>query len=123
MPYIERERQSLAFFLRVFAVGLLLVGGWAASSAPQAWGQEVDRKVKSKVSPEYPDLARRMNITGVVRVQVTVAPNGTVKNAKLVGGHPLLANAAMEAVKKWHFEVGPQESTGIVEFRFDPSQQ
>lgn len=123
MRYIERERQSLAFFLRVFAVGLLLVGGWAASSAPQAWGQEVDRKVKSKVSPEYPDLARRMNITGVVRVQVTVAPNGTVKNAKLVGGHPLLANAAMEAVKKWHFEVGPQESTGIVEFRFDPSQQ
>lgn len=123
MRYIERERQSLAFFLRVFAVGLLLVGGWAATSAPQAWGQEVDRKVKSKVSPEYPDLARRMNITGVVRVQVTVAPNGTVKNAKLVGGHPLLANAAMEAVKKWHFEVGPQESTGIVEFRFDPSQQ
>jgi len=104
-------------------VGLLLVGGWASSSAPHAWGQEVDRKVKSKVSPEYPDLARRMNITGVVRVQVTVAPNGTVKNAKLVGGHPLLANAAMEAVKKWHFEVGPQESTGIVEFRFDPSQQ
>ena len=123
MRYIERERQSLAFFLRVFAVGLLLIGGWASSSAPQAWGQDVDRKVKSKVSPEYPDLARRMNITGVVRVQVTVAPNGTVKNAKLVGGHPLLANAAMEAVKKWHFEVGPQESTGIVEFRFDPSQQ
>jgi len=104
-------------------VGLLLVGGWAASSAPQAWGQEVDRKVKSKVSPEYPDLARRMKITGVVRVQVTVTPSGTVKNVKLVGGHPLLANAAMEAVKKWRFEVGPQESTGIVEFRFDPSQQ
>jgi len=123
MPYIERERESLAFFLRVFGVGLLLVGGWAASSAPQAWGQEVDRKVKSKVSPEYPDLARRMKITGVVRVQVTVTPSGTVKNVKLVGGHPLLANAAMEAVKKWRFEVGPQESTGIVEFRFDPSQQ
>jgi TonB family protein len=108
---------------RVLAVGLLLLGGWAATSAPQAWGQEeISRKAKFKVAPVYPDLARRMNITGVVKVQVTVAANGTVKNTKLVGGHPVLANAAMDAVKKWRFEAGSEESTGIVEFRFDPIQ-
>lgn len=107
---------------RIFAVGLLLVGGWAASGAPRAWGQEIDRKVKTRVAPVYPDLARRMNITGVVKVQITVAPNGAIKTAKLVGGHPVLANAALDAVKKWHFESGPEESTGIVEFRFDPAQ-
>ena len=97
------------------------------SSAPLAWGQEVkgqetNRKVKSKVSPEYPELAKRMNISGVVKVQVTVAANGSVKDAKLVGGHPVLASAALDAVKRWRFETGPEESTEIVEFRFDPAR-
>jgi TonB family protein len=61
-----------------------------------------------------------MSITGVVKVQVTVGANGVVKNATLVGGHPVLANAALDAVRKWRFEAGAEESTGIVEFRFDP---
>jgi len=113
---------SIQALNRVFAVGLLLVGGWVATSAPLAWGQEIDRKTKTKVTPLYPELARRLNITGVVKVQITVSANGSVKNAKLVGGHPVLANAALDAIKKWRFETGPQESTGIVEFRFDPGQ-
>ncbi len=104
------------------AVGVLLLGGWAAISAPLAWGQEVNRKIKIRVAPVYPEIARRMNISGVVKIQVTVATNGTVKSAKLVGGHPVLVNAALDAVKKWRFEAGPEESAGIVEFRFDPSQ-
>jgi TonB family protein len=114
---------SFKTLYRPLALGLLLLGGWTASRAPLAWGQdEINRKPKSKVAPLYPDLARRMNITGVVRVQVTVAANGSIKNAKLVGGHPVLANAALDAVKKWRFEAGPEETTGIVEFRFDPGQ-
>jgi TonB family protein len=105
-----------------FAVGLL-IGGCVAWSCDSAWGQdEIARKVKSKVPPAYPDLARRMGITGVVKVQITVATNGTVKNAKLVGGHPVLANAALDAVKKWRYETSSEETTGIVEFRFDPAQ-
>jgi len=108
---------------RALAVGLLLVGGWAATNAPLSWGQEeITRKVKSKVAPVYPELAKRMNITGVVRVQVTVAANGSIKDATLVGGHPVLANAALNAVRKWRYEAGPAESTGIVVFRFDPNQ-
>jgi len=107
-----------------FAVGLLLLGGWAASNAPLAWGQEeIDRKVRSKVAPVYPELAKHMNISGVVKIQVTVAANGSIKDAKLIGGHPVLASAALDAVKKWRFEAGPQVSTGIVEFRFDPARQ
>ena len=70
----------------------------------------------------YPELARRMKIVGVVRVEITVSANGSVKSARLVGGHPVLANAALDAVKKWRFETGPQESMGIVEFHFDPTQ-
>jgi len=114
---------SLQALNRMLAVGLLPLGGWAATSSPRAWGQdEIARKVKTKVPPLFPELARRMKITGVVKVLITVAPNGSVKDAKLVGGHPVLANAALDAVRKWRFEAGPQESTGIVEFHFDPTQ-
>jgi len=108
---------------RILAAVLVLASGWVATSAVPAWGQEeINRKIKTRVAPLYPDLARRMNISGVVRVMITVTNTGTVKEAKLVGGHPVLANAALDAVKKWRFEAAPQESSGIVEFRFDPGQ-
>jgi len=114
---------SVRELARRFAVGLLLLSGLAATISPEAWGQgEIKRKTKNSVPPLYPELARRMNITGVVKVQITVAADGSVKNAKVIGGHPLLANAALDAVKKWRYETGPEESTGIVEFRFDPNQ-
>jgi TonB family protein len=87
----------------------------------RAQQDEITRKVKSKVAPVYPELARRMSISGVVKVQVVVAQNGTVKSTKVVGGHPLLVNAATDAVKKWKFEPAAEETTGIVEFKFDPS--
>jgi TonB family protein len=93
-----------------------------ALPAPRALGQDdLPRKVKSRVAPVYPSLARQMNIAGTVKVQVTIAANGTVKSTKLVGGHPLLANAALDAIKKWRFDTGPEETTGVVEFKFDPT--
>jgi len=82
--------------------------------------EELARKTKTKVAPVYPDVARRMSITGTVKVLVVVAPNGNLKSTKVVGGHPLLVNAAMDAIKKWKFEPAPEESTGIVEFKFQP---
>jgi TonB family protein len=126
---LSDEEGTVTFYglNRVIAVGLLLLGGWAATGAPLAWGQEIkgqetNRKVKNKVPPLYPELARRMNISGVVKVRVTIAANGSVKDAQLVGGHPVLASAAMDAVKKWRFETRPEETAETVEFRFDPAQ-
>jgi TonB family protein len=63
-----------------------------------------------------------MNITGVVKVQITVDKAGMIKNSKLVGGHPILANAALDAVRKWRYESGSEETTGVIEFHFDPTQ-
>lgn len=103
-----------------FVAGLLLAGGLTASVAVAQ--EEVTRKIKSQSTPAYPDLARKMNITGTVKVQVTIAPNGAVKTVKLVGGHPLLATAAMETVKKWKYEAAKDETTTVVEFHFDPNQ-
>jgi|SRR5579863_10440886 len=82
--------------------------------------QSMDRKVKSRVTPVYPDIARKMGITGNVKLQLVVAPNGEVKETKVIGGHPILVNAAVDAVKKWRYETASADSTGTVEFRFDP---
>lgn len=86
----------------------------------QAANEEIARRAKAKVQPVYPELAYKMNITGTVKIEVVVTPNGTVKDARVVGGHPVLATAALEAAKKWRFEPAATESTGIIEFKFEP---
>ena len=81
---------------------------------------ELTRKPKTKVAPVYPDVARRMGVSGTVKLTVVVAANGTVKSSKVIGGHPVLVNAAMDAMKQWKFESAPTESSGTVEFKFQP---
>jgi len=44
-----------------------------------------------------------------------------VKETKVIGGNPILVNAAVDAVKKWRFETASDDSVGVVEFKFDPS--
>ncbi len=105
------------------AAGLLalLMGATGMFQAMPAVAQgELTRKAKTKVAPTYPELARRMNITGTVKVLVVVAASGTLKDTKVVGGNPLLVNAAMDALKKWKFEPADSESSGTVEFKFQP---
>lgn len=87
---------------------------------PYVHAQESDRKVKSKVNPEYPEIARKMGLTGTVKLQLLVAPSGIVKDTKVIGGHPILVNAAVDAVKKWRFESAAEETTKTVEFKFEP---
>jgi TonB family protein len=82
--------------------------------------QPLQRKVKSKIPPEYPEIARKMSLTGVVRLAIVISANGTVKDTKVIGGHPILAAAAAEAVKKWKFDSASADSTETVEFKFDP---
>jgi TonB family protein len=106
----------------LFAVVAVVAGAGSVVVRAQDSDSEIVRRAKTKVQPAYPDLARKMNITGTVKVQVTVSPNGTVKDAKVVGGHPVLASAALEAVKKWRFEPASVESTGVVDFKFEPRQ-
>jgi TonB family protein len=104
----------------LIAVLAVAVGGGMVGLRGQ--DTELLRRAKSKVQPAYPELARKMNLTGTVKVEVVVAPNGTVKEAKVVGGHPVLATAALEAVRKWRFEPAATESAGVVDFKFEPHQ-
>jgi len=61
-----------------------------------------------------------MNVRGIVRLEVLVAPNGTVKSVKVIGGHPVLAQAAERAVQKWKSERVEHESKEAIELRFNP---
>ena len=102
---------------------LLAVAMLAGAGRMRLQGQEAQREIVrraiSKVQPAYPDLARKMNLAGTVKVEVVVAPNGTVKEAKVVGGHQVLANAALDAIKKWRFEPTAMQSSGVVDFKFE----
>jgi TonB family protein len=112
---IARRARSLLLFLTLTTVVVGLV------HLPSMHAQDgQDRKIKTRINPVYPDIARRMGLAGSVKLQVVIAPNGTVKETKVIGGHPILVNAAVDAVKKWKFETGNAESTGTVEFKFEP---
>ena len=77
-----------------------------------------DRAVKSRVSPAYPELARRMKISGAVVISVTVDAQGNVTDAKAVSGNRMLSAAAEDAVRKWKFLPGTAESTETVDINF-----
>ena len=78
------------------------------------------RKVVNTVIPIYPDIARRMQLRGIVRVQVVVASNGTVKSTKVIGGSPLLAKSAVDALGKWKWAPSSEESQELIELNFHP---
>ncbi len=101
-------------------LSLTMMWGVIHVRAQQTQNEELVRRAKTKVQPSYPELARKMNIAGTVKIEVTVAPNGTVKDARIVGGHPVLANAALDAARKWRFEPSSSESSGIIDFKFEP---
>ncbi len=111
---IRTAAAALAVLTLAVTVGPLHVG------AQQAQSEELVRRAKSRVQPSYPELARKMNIAGTVKIEVVVSPNGTVKDARVIGGHPVLASSALDAAKKWRFEPAAAESTGIIDFKFEP---
>jgi TonB family protein len=88
------------------------------SLAQTATTDEAKRKVKSKVSPAYPELAKRMNVTGKVKIEVVITPDGRVKSTRVIGGHPLLVQACQDSVKEWKFAPAPDETTQVVECEF-----
>jgi TonB family protein len=109
------------WFRKGFAAAVLLGVATLSGFAQNGSTEEGKRKVKTKVAPVYPDLARRMNVTGKVKIEVVIAPDGRVKSARALGGHPLLVQACQDAVKEWKFMPAPEETTQLVEFSFTSS--
>ncbi|MFZ3201449.1 MAG: energy transducer TonB [Candidatus Acidiferrales bacterium] len=109
---------------RLIVLGLALILGGSVARPSKSLAQDssagtTKRKVRSKVTPDYPPLAKQMNITGHVKIEATIAADGHVVSTKVVGGSPLLVNAAMDALKKWRFESAPKDTDEVIEFEFN----
>ncbi|MBV9183760.1 MAG: energy transducer TonB [Acidobacteria bacterium] len=81
-------------------------------------GAEQDRKLIKKVDPEYPAIAKKLSLQGTVRVEITIATEGTVKSVVTLGGNPILVQAVEEAVKQWKYSSGPEETKKTLDFKF-----
>jgi len=109
---------KLGACLRVLQAAALILGLASVAATVRA---EENRKAVVTPKPDYPDMARKLSLHGIAKIQVIIAANGHVVDAKVVGGHPILANAALFAARNWKFEAGSTETTEILEFRFDPN--
>lgn len=108
-------RQGATIFLLLAAISFTTYKSSLAQESADA-----PRKVVSQTAAVYPTLARSMNIHGVVKLEVQVAPNGTVKKVDVKGGHPLLTQSAVTAVGHWKFEAAPHDTKQVIEIKFEP---
>ena len=81
---------------------------------------KVSRKRIYSVNPVYPEMLKRSNIGGVVRLLIVISPRGTVDTVNQLGGNAALVEAATTAVKKWKYAPADSESTQEISITFDP---
>jgi TonB family protein len=93
----------------------------SGASAQTASTDEGKRKVKSKAAPAYPELARRMSVSGKVKIEVIITPDGHVRSTRVIGGHPLLVQACQDSIKEWKFFPASEETTQVIECDFHGS--
>jgi TonB family protein len=88
-------------------------------------GNVLESKLVHKVDPVYPDAAKVARVPGIVILQVTVGVEGNVLEAQVLRGHPLLDQAALEAVRQWRYSPTmlngePVPVIATVSLRFNP---
>jgi TonB family protein len=91
---------------------------WVPLLMCSASAADQERKLIHREEPEYPKIAAKMSLHGTVKLKIWINPDGTVRRLEYVGGHPVLAEAALKAIKMWRYQAAPQESTEVVELKF-----
>ncbi len=108
----------------VLTLALLLTAG---QFLPPGLAQQVKlagkRKTLGQIKAVYPPIARKMNLTGTVKVVAIVAPDGTVTRTQVIGGSPVLVQAAADAIARSKWQVGPQETKELIEIKFEPETE
>ncbi len=112
------DRSQIHFSSKILA--LAKAGYGSPQTSPSNPPVEAERQLVRSIPPEYPEIAGRMKLTGTVQVQALVKPDGTVKEVRILGGHPLLAEAVASAVKQWKYQPGSKETLEVVKFSFGP---
>ena len=107
----------IRYVLVLFLLFLAFFGPTRSAQSQQSSTEGLRRLVR-KTQPTYPELAKRMNLSGTVKVIAVVGTDGEVKAVEPVGGSPVLLRAAEDAVAKWKFAPGA-ESKEPVELHFN----
>jgi TonB family protein len=110
---MKRERKEV----RILGGALLTMALSLGVANLQA---QENRKALSNPVPVYPDVAKRLQLIGVVKVQVVIGADGKIKEKKFIGGHPVLVNSVEEALKNWKYAPAGGETTTQLEFNFHP---
>jgi TonB family protein len=97
--------------LKHILLGVVLLIGSAIAA-------DQERQVVRREEPEYPPIAARLNLHGTVKLKIWIGPDGTVRRLEYIGGHPVLAESALKAVKTWKYQAAAQESTTVVALKF-----
>jgi TonB family protein len=78
------------------------------------------RKAIAKPTPRYPEIAKHLKLVGTVKVEVVIGQDGKVKSTNVVGGHPVLIDATLAALKEWKYEPAKTETATTLTFDFRP---
>ena len=101
----------------------LLVLLSSLSFTPPSLAQQdskTERKLITRIEPDYPPVLRMRQIGGTVKLQITITPKGAVEDTKVLGGNPILAESAVAAVKKWKYAAADAATTTTVSLDFNP---
>lgn len=115
MTPFPRSSRALFSWILLILFCLVITNSSFSQSQSEAASK---RRVVERIEPVYPSLARTLRLEGVVRIEAVVSPDGSVKKVGIKGGHPVLADAAANAVRHWKWERASQESTESVEVKF-----
>jgi TonB family protein len=113
------KSHSRCLCFTILPLALCLTSALAPSSLAQK-PEKSARKIIVTTKPDYPEILKRAQMGGLVRLKVTVLPDGTVTDVETLGGNPILAENAATAVKKWKFAPAPNQTVEIVPVRFVP---
>ena len=112
------RRRGLFLSLGILLVPIMIGASWVSPADAQT---AKARKVITRIAPEYPEPLRRQYIGGVVHIRAAVAPNGAVESTELLGGNPILGQAAMKAVKQWKYAHADSREELEIWVEFNPS--
>src|SRR5580704_7144617 len=104
------KRLLLVTFLSLIFVGVPVRTAIARPADDQAvprlrlGGTAMRNKLRKKIPPIYPVDARKNGIEGTVRLHLIVGVDGSVRQLEVMSGHPLLVQAALDAVRQWQYE-------------------
>jgi TonB family protein len=76
------------------------------------------RHVRHYVRPTLPEIAKKMNLKGSVKLELEISAGGKVTAVRTLGGHPVLVESAREAVRNWEFDSAKESTTAPVTLVF-----